>query len=215
MNFNPRAPRGARRLLELHPGQIQVISIHVPREGHDPGASLPLPAARTFQSTCPARGTTSPSSCSLRASCNFNPRAPRGARRNYLERLCEIIVFQSTCPARGTTDVYQAIHAIQEISIHVPREGHDASGTPSGPDPGYFNPRAPRGARHLWPRQAVEEFLFQSTCPARGTTVVQIRDNDADSISIHVPREGHDTPSATWSWECGHFNPRAPRGARL
>ena len=38
--FNPRAPRGARLPDTLYPAVTNVISIHVPREGHDPGLYL-------------------------------------------------------------------------------------------------------------------------------------------------------------------------------
>ena len=101
--------------------------------------------------------------------------------------------FQSTCPARGTTPCPGGPSASREISIHVPREGHDAAkeGPPAGIP--YFNPRAPRGAR-------------QAGLDDGGLHGV---------ISIHVPREGHDSficmaLSRYWS----NFNPRAPRGAR-
>ena len=57
------------------------------------------------------------------------------------------------------------------ISIHVPREGHDNIG--ADPD-GVF-------------------YIFQSTCPARGTTIYMQIVDDFKSISIHVPREGHDS----------------------
>ena len=57
-----------------------MISIHVPREGHDVKGSGLDPADVLFQSTCPARGTTQ--SADIRAG-KFE--------------------FQSTCPARGTT----------------------------------------------------------------------------------------------------------------
>ena len=55
--FNPRAPRGARPF-DIETTNIpEIISIHVPREGHDfiiHHLNTPI--------------------------CNFNPRAPRGAR---------------------------------------------------------------------------------------------------------------------------------------
>ena len=55
-----------------------------------------------FQSTCPARGTT------------------------YVTENTGIgMGFQSTCPARGTTDDGNAQLRWIDISIHVPREGHD------------------------------------------------------------------------------------------
>ena len=103
-NFNPRAPRGARltptvivdftALISIHvpreghdhdDGNAQLrwidISIHVPREGHDPRIADATKKATAFQSTCPARGTTL-------------------IRLGHWKRLKK---FQSTCPARGTT----------------------------------------------------------------------------------------------------------------
>ena len=57
-----------------------------------------------------------------------------------------------------------------KISIHVPREGHD-----------------------VWRRTTLDvETSFQSTCPARGTTLDNINLSITQAISIHVPREGHD-----------------------
>ena len=56
------------------------------------------------------------------------------------------------------------------ISIHVPREGHDLD---------VFADEATSG-------------IFQSTCPARGTTDVNADVGHVPHISIHVPREGHD-----------------------
>ena len=46
-------------------------------------------------------------------------------------RLEPAAAFQSTCPARGTTKMAIGGDAMENISIHVPREGHDAgiSGT--------------------------------------------------------------------------------------
>ena len=57
-NFNPRAPRGARRRVKLDGKIARVISIHVPREGHDESVITKPAIDFVFQSTCPARGTT-------------------------------------------------------------------------------------------------------------------------------------------------------------
>ena len=81
------------------------ISIHVPREGHDPGA-ITVVAGMTFsfQSTCPARGTTE----LLRAS----------GRANY--------TISIHVPREGHDRVTGAAAGVHHaISIHVPREGHD------------------------------------------------------------------------------------------
>ena len=41
-----------------------------------------------------------------------------------------------------------------------------------------------------------ERLRFQSTCPARGTTVKEVARAGVGVISIHVPREGHDAQLA-------------------
>ena len=82
----------------------------------------------------------------------FNPRAPRGARH---------------C-------VFLAAHQLRDISIHVPREGHDEKNycvlgevvisihvPREGHDDGYDYEDAAAGQ-------------FQSTCPARGTTLAGV-----------------------------------------
>ena len=128
-------------------------------------------------------------------------------------------LFQSTCPARGTTQGLGLSEPGGPISIHVPREGHDSTSWRAGPSQHHFNPRAPRGARrglllggntagyNFNPRAprgarqigevlAKAEHLFQSTCPARGTTTAGGLVQLGHGISIHVPREGHDSKHA-------------------
>ncbi len=92
-------------------------------------------------------------------------------------------------------DVTQAnvFAVMMDISIHVPREGHDTS---------------TNGARSKKQR-------FQSTCPARGTTLQRAVFQRLYRISIHVPREGHDATKSNTTSVALYFNPRAPRGARL
>ena len=79
--------------------------------------------------------------------------------------------FQSTCPARGTTPFKNKFKRQYR----------------------YFNPRAPRGARPRRYRVFDCDARFQSTCPARGTTPPKLGVIGSDAISIHVPREGHDS----------------------
>ncbi len=147
-NFNPRAPRGARPACVVAITGDSAISIHVPREGHDSPAIASSRDDAPFQSTCPARGTTTV----------FSTRSTDAA-------------FQSTCPARGTTTRFYRKNVGFVISIHVPREGHD------------------------WASAVVVDCWC--------------------SISIHVPREGHDKTEIELLELGQHFNPRAPRGARL
>ena len=73
-------------------------------------------------------------------------------------------------PREGHDATNAANSAAAAISIHVPREGHDLT-------------------LLLLP---VMMLVFQSTCPARGTTNQEADDQHKEQISIHVPREGHD-----------------------
>ena len=67
LDFNPRAPRGAR--LE---------------------AELDMRHADEFQSTRPARGATRGIPSARRRRSYFNPRAPRGARLGYLANSIQV-----------------------------------------------------------------------------------------------------------------------------
>ena len=78
--FNPRAPRGARRL----------------------GLPLVLESLR-FQSTRPSRGATGDMARRISLPARFNPRAPRGARRDSRSGRRYWRAFQSTRPSRGAT----------------------------------------------------------------------------------------------------------------
>ena len=147
---------------------------------------------------------------------NFNPRAPRGARRNIFLPICNMSQFQSTCPARGTTTTKCSRQRISLISIHVPREGHDVIYFCRFVICHNFNPRAPRGAR-LLPLKMFRRRSqrFQSTCPARGTTTLWhsrlIRYRPFQST---CPARGTTHRHLVLHGKDCHFNPRAPRGAR-
>ena len=146
--FNPRPPRGGRRQgIGLHRSEVLFqstppargapvaignrrhlhlgISIHAPREGGDLGVLGYAANSDLFQSTPPARGATkSIQGCRCFLS-DFNPRPPRGGRRDDPAGRLGDVVFQSTPPARGAT--YRAITAEYDpiISIHAPCEGGD------------------------------------------------------------------------------------------
>ena len=190
-HFNPRAPRGARQQILVNrrgdsifqstcPARgttrrllvrclVRLISIHVPREGHDrlagwaypprPAISIHVPREGHDLATNDPRNMTKISihmpreghdkvvTAGKAALSDFNPRAPRGARPRHFSKLIPMGEFQSTCPARGTTS--REVHCTAEhgISIHVPREGHDLALGGDACGRRDFNPRAPRGAR--------------------------------------------------------------------
>ena len=124
MDFNPRAPRGAR-LRFLHGLKVVYrISIHALREERD--ATLHQPPKHVQ---------------------DFNPRAPRGARRTAITGRTPTKRFQSTRSARSATS-FQRVRP-QSRRFQSTRSARSATcltfpRTQSGSD---FNPRAPRGAR--------------------------------------------------------------------
>ena len=191
MNFNPRAPCGARH--GLCPNRQQ---------------------KRVFQSTRPLRGATNDALYRLfihlhfnpRAPCgarplamiictpfsNFNPRAPCGARPRRDGRCPKAVPFQSTRPLRGATGIAgQALLAIA-ISIHAPLAGRDDCTAP----------------------RLYIIYIFQSTRPLRGATQAIRGCDQWTQISIHAPLAGRDTQQQAKRHLSQNFNPRAPCGAR-
>ena len=123
---------------------------------------------------------------------NFNPRTPRGVRQARGFEVMTTRVFQSTHPARGATLLGLAVHAVQGISIHAPREGCDADWSAA-----YFVPAISIHA----PREGCDNLSHQ-------LRLLQV-------ISIHAPREGCDFAAASLPLPSINFNPRTPRGVRL
>ena len=171
-----------------------IISIHVPREGHDHPLTRVVYPVPEFQSTCPARGTTRVRIKRSLTSRHFNPRAPRGARHKISRQNEHQQQFQSTCPARGTTMIQTPCAHKILISIHVPREGHDDKYKKKYIKRVKISIHVPReGHDPRFNYGQPDREQFQSTCPARGTTYGMDSATAFAEISIHVPREGHDT----------------------
>ena len=191
IDFNPRAPRGARLGRKI---DILILKHFNPRAPRGARQFHHHPADKDlgFQSTRPARGAT------------FTRLWRGGSNR-----------FQSTRPARGATGIVYKDFANDTISIHAPREGRDIKRHLFHSFTAHFNPRAPRGARLCWSfplerdreisihapregrdRQAISGGTFferfQSTRPARGATKPMMRTPGVARISIHAPREGRD-----------------------
>ena len=213
-NFNPRAPCGARRAF---------LSCESARRHFNPRAPCGArqlsrrcrSTDRAFQSTRPVWGATSlfliPCSCytiSIHAPRvgrdpprrkaaqkvgDFNPRAPCGARPNPSACTVTTEEFQSTRPVWGATPCEYLKIKKGGISIHAPRVGRDAL---QG-----FGTKAPS--------------RFQSTRPVWGATGAGEAERGEAAISIHAPRVGRDRQKGTNCSSLGHFNPRAPCGARL
>ena len=100
--FNPRTPRGVRRVMAGWSMMELVVSIHAPRAGCDM-----LPVKNVWLSR------------------SFNPRTPRGVRLKAYQRQAVRRQFQSTHPARGATTTPEARRDGSCVSIHAPRAGCD------------------------------------------------------------------------------------------
>ena len=217
LNFNPRPPRGGRRIRSgSRGGENRYFNPRPPRGGRL-ALYNPRMLATRFQPTSPARGTT-----------------PMRRAGSHSETR-----FQPTSPARGTTAYVRAGIALDGISTHVPREGDDVKGNPFPFLAAGFQPTSPaRGTTFARQAFRLELFQFQPTSPARGTTLCATARYIPSGISTHVPREGDDSGSYTLL-SCRaafqptspargttlprgsnysdrqYFNPRPPRGGRL
>ena len=235
MDFNPRAPCGARLVLELKAqadaefqstrpvwgatGAAAVhargvaISIHAPRVGRDLIVMPHIEGGGLFQSTRPVWGATF-----------------------HLLRSCPAPSISIHAPRVGRDDKDDGRHPRPHISIHAPRVGRDlasdrrktrrADFNPRAPCGArrrisahrscrsYFNPRAPCGARPFWQIPIRLNVAFQSTRPVWGATPNLTHIRQIFMISIHAPRVGRDQPRDQGRARHCHFNPRAPCGAR-
>ena len=133
--------------------------------------------------------------------CNFNSRAPRGARHaidaaNAIDAAVSIHaprmgrdlsgyqanqairLFQFTRPAWGATDVNDEVEFAEVVSIHAPRVGRDGQGLHAeGEDRGFQFTRPAWGATN----QATErrtDRTFQFTRPAWGATTAKAKNTD-------------------------------------
>ena len=148
IDFNPRAPYGARQRLRKCTGSWQ-----------------------KFQSTRPIRGATR---CydPVRQRRHISIHAPHTGRdaRKLWSRV-SLTLFQSTRPIRGATMQDDLRLAVPAISIHAPHTGRDICAGYRSTSGLHFNPRAPYGARPVTASRLDSKALFQSTRPIRGATM--------------------------------------------
>ena len=192
INFNPRAPYGARR-----------------RSGASP------PASRSFQSTRPVWGATTPQyiryytgkgisihaprmgrdliiGADIAPPVYFNPRAPYGARLRDFARFRELFNFNPRAPYGARLNRRAGVLTRGLISIHAPRMGRDVVN---------FAVR-------------MRDELFQSTRPVWGATHPQRVLHRQRVISIHAPRMGRDALSLKNTEVIKMISIHAPRMGR-
>ena len=166
-----------------------------------------------FQSTCPARGTTAAVALIMLVIGHFNPRAPRGARlapraqlllckaisihvpregHDFCSRLhaCPVCHFNPRAPRGARLEARGNSSVCAYISIHVPREGHDHNRTHAQRGEVFQSTCPARGTTLSVLRVVVLDMLFQSTCPARGTTKKHQQTNAESQFQSTCPARG-------------------------
>ena len=192
-HFNPRSPHGERLPFRLARDFRQIISIHAPRTGSDRLVAVQLSSGRIsihaprtgsdtisdaprgggsiFQSTLPARGATPRLRQHRTSIWYFNPRSPHGERPNIFQVFEPGEEISIHAPRTGSDATYKCPDCgATIISIHAPRTGSDRRTSATRPSRTHFNPRSPHGER----RRRIRPEGF---CPR---------------ISIHAPRTGSD-----------------------
>ena len=168
-----------------------IISIHSPLAGRDHRSSDSKRLDGLFQSTRPSRGETSEDDLLVGGGDDFNPLAPRGARRQPVGAVTFSSLFQSTRPSRGETQPQGHQARSPEISIHSPLAGRDIV------------------------QQWEDEYnRFQSTRPSRGETTADANVLETVKFQSTRPSRGETGGAQVIARDFRHFNPLAPRGAR-
>ena len=235
-DFNPRAPCGARPRRGARGIPGHGISIHAPHAGRDFDENGNWRQGFAFQSTRPMRGATAAGSALPGPPCNFNPRAPCGARlvlvgtaylawsfqstrpmrgaTEHPESQRQFQPFQSTRPMRGATYSWPEWRALRLISIHAPHAGRDSSGQcAAGTAVQFQSTRPMRGATCAgW--NGLLGLVISIHAPHAGRDGASREPAAISAISIHAPHAGRDLFLARVAGAPADFNPRAPCGAR-
>ena len=190
--FQPTRPlRGATARDPVSLARREKFQPTRPLRGATPH-NIPISADCQISTHAPLAGRDHQKAPARSGTDNFNPRAPCGARRQSPMQKSECQEFQPTRPLRGATKPAKVRHLAMNISTHAPLAGRDTDAARRCPQKGYFNPRAPCGARRGHGFLCPFSSPFQPTRPLRGAT------SGCRWLLDHP-------------W---HFNPRAPCGAR-
>ncbi len=214
-NFNPLAPRGARRMAKYKPMRIYRISIHSPLAGRDQGVSV-IPRPTPYFNPLAPRGARRRRAGGPWPRSDFNPLAPRGARRrqDHLRQRRERISIHSPLAGRDCPPWRRRSACSSYFNPLAPRGARRGCRAP-GRSRIDFNPLAPRGARRRPPCSTNRKHIFQSTRPSRGETIGTAWPSVVASLFQSTrPSRGETASPASASARPLYFNPLAPRGAR-
>ena len=125
INFNPRAPCGARRRHGAGVPRAGGISTHAPLAGRDLASCTPSPKAGKFQPTRPLRGATADDDDIGTRGRDFNPRAPCGARQCLSHHTQQMQHFNPRAPCGARPSAASPRERSAGISTHAPLAGRD------------------------------------------------------------------------------------------
>ena len=147
-DFNPRPPRGGRRTGTCLGCRRTEISIHALREEGDRIRRYVFEALAAISiHALREEGDLRLSETSLEIN-DFNPRPPRGGRREKPEKEQDTRQFQSTPSARRATYILCTFTIIHDyFNPRPPRGGRRKVKCDHTLHTSHFNPRPPRGGR--------------------------------------------------------------------
>ena len=232
-SFNPRSPRGERRvsaqLARQPPDGFNPRSPRGERRAHRPRYLLEC----LFQSTLPAWGATRQSTSSkmggrvsihaprvgsdgrartFRAGVRVSIHAPRvGSDRSASFEQDRVSVVSIHAPRVGSDAVYSQQRRDHQVSIHAPRVGSDTGRENPHRLPRSFNPRSPRGERRFRGYSVTAANGFNPRSPRGERRRGLGRALRGFRVSIHAPRVGSDVQrnivAAVW-WTVSIHAPR-------
>ena len=139
-----------------------------------------------------------------------------GRDERCIRTFIQTTLFQPTRPLRGATNLSEM--SLWSMSFQPTRPLRGATISPLS-STGYcigFQPTRPlRGATSSSWSSPSSAATFQPTRPLRGATLHVVAIGTYAVISTHAPLAGRDPRLTGVRQVLGHFNPRAPCGARL
>ncbi len=172
MSISTHAPLAGRDFFFWVSLKAALISTHAPLAGRDEEPEEESPS-KYISTHAPLAGRDRSKTRETKTKRNFNPRAPCGARPEYLRHGHHKKLFQPTRPLRGATNTVKHSITTFQISTHAPLAGRDRQQNEIAKGGSNFNPRAPCGARHHAAAQFIEDKIgFQPTRPLRGATAL-------------------------------------------
>ena len=145
-SFNPRSPRGERPIIRQWNLFLSSFQSTLPAWGATGTAGRLLVRINAFQSTLPAWGATHSLPAKLAVWSRFNPRSPRGERRQSTQRSWTTTSFNPRSPRGERRHKHWYRYVVRAFQSTLPAWGATRYGAR---DPHYwcFNPRSPRGER--------------------------------------------------------------------